>query len=80
MANCKCQYLQLGEPGLRRVYIGDGVSDICAAEKADMVYAKADLRRYFERTARTFRSFETFDDIIADEFSPDNSSFVTRHS
>jgi 2,3-diketo-5-methylthio-1-phosphopentane phosphatase len=68
MANCKCQYLRLGEPNLRRIYIGDGVSDICAAEKADVVYAKADLRRHFERTARPFRPFTTFDDIISAEF------------
>lgn len=68
MANCKCQYLRLGERNLRRVYIGDGVSDICAAEKVDLVYAKADLRRHFERTAQAFRPFETFDDIIAAEF------------
>ncbi|HPA47088.1 MAG TPA: MtnX-like HAD-IB family phosphatase [bacterium] len=69
MANCKCQYLRLEESGLRRVYIGDGVSDICAAEKVEVVYAKGDLRRYLESVGRDFHPFETFADVVAHEFA-----------
>ncbi|MFH1738497.1 MAG: MtnX-like HAD-IB family phosphatase [bacterium] len=72
MANCKCQHLRLNEPELRRVYIGDGVSDICAAEKADIVYAKSDLRRYFQTKKLPFTPFETFEDIIPQEFPQSN--------
>ena len=68
MANCKCQYLRLGETALRRVYIGDGISDICAARRADVVYAKSDLQRHFEKEGNSFTPFKTFDDIISLEF------------
>ena len=68
MANCKCQHMRLEKNDLCRVYIGDGVSDICAAEKSDCIYAKNELRRYFEETNRPHKSFETFNDIIPLEF------------
>jgi 2,3-diketo-5-methylthio-1-phosphopentane phosphatase len=69
MANCKCQHLRLEESELRRVYIGDGVSDICAAGKVEVVYAKGELRRYLESVGRDFHPFETFADVIEHEFA-----------
>ena len=68
MANCKCQYLRLNEPGLRRVYIGDGISDICAAKRVEVIYAKSDLRRHLEKEGIVFTPFQSFEDIIRIEF------------
>lgn len=45
---CKCARIALAAPGpqQRALLIGDGTSDFCAAERADMVFAKAKLRDY----------------------------------
>lgn len=46
------------------VFIGDGLSDQCAAEAADTVFAKGSLAEFCRATARPFISYETFDDIL----------------
>lgn len=44
-AHCKAKHLSKAK-GKTTVYIGDGLSDICAAEKADIVFAKGSLLKY----------------------------------
>jgi len=44
-AHCKRMSIKrLNNPGAVTIYIGDGLSDICASEHADIVYAKGSLQ------------------------------------
>ncbi len=45
------------------VYVGDGVSDRCAAQAADVIFARDDLARYLDEERVGFRAFEDFHDI-----------------
>jgi len=45
-ANCKKAHLYDNAGGKRMLYIGDGRSDICPAEHADLVFAKGALLKY----------------------------------
>jgi 2-hydroxy-3-keto-5-methylthiopentenyl-1-phosphate phosphatase len=49
-----------GEP---LVYIGDGVSDRCAARMADLVFARADLARDLAADGLPFVRFEDFVEV-----------------
>jgi 2-hydroxy-3-keto-5-methylthiopentenyl-1-phosphate phosphatase len=46
-------------------YVGDGVSDRCAAAVADIVFARAALARYLERDGVPFLPFDDFGDVQA---------------
>jgi 2-hydroxy-3-keto-5-methylthiopentenyl-1-phosphate phosphatase len=46
------------------VYIGDGYSDRCPAQFADVVFAKDSLVRYCEMNNITFHRFSTFHDVL----------------
>ncbi len=60
-ANCKRQHvLRLAEAGKRSVYIGDGYSDRCGAQAADVIFAKDSLARWCETEQRSFYHFEDF--------------------
>lgn len=47
------------------VYIGDGISDMCASGYSDIVYAKkeSDLERYLIEKGRAFISFDSFIEV-----------------
>lgn len=45
------------------IFIGDGLSDRCAAGIADTVFAKNDLADYCQKHNISFNSYDTFDDI-----------------
>ncbi len=47
------------------VYIGDGISDRCAAEASDRVFATRGLARYLEERGVPFEHFEDFHSIAA---------------
>jgi 2-hydroxy-3-keto-5-methylthiopentenyl-1-phosphate phosphatase len=47
----------------KAVYIGDGLSDIYAAEAADILFAKGALEGYCRKTALSFYPFDTFKDV-----------------
>lgn len=66
MAHCKCQHIR-DLSGIRRVYIGDGVSDLCAAVKCDHVYAKHMLLKYCRENKIACTPFENFQQIIEHE-------------
>lgn len=45
------------------IYIGDGLSDICPAEHADLVFAKWNLLKHFRKKKRLCVAFNTIEDI-----------------
>ncbi len=45
------------------MYIGDGLSDACPAEYADIVFAKGNLLEHFRRKRRLCAAFNTLEDI-----------------
>jgi 2-hydroxy-3-keto-5-methylthiopentenyl-1-phosphate phosphatase len=49
--------------GTELVYVGDGYSDRCAAESADLVFARRGLARYLEEQGVPFERFEDFHSI-----------------
>lgn len=65
-ANCKgFQILKRSGPDDVVVYIGNGFSDRCGVQYADMVFAKDDLLKYCEENNITYFPFKTFDDVLA---------------
>jgi 2-hydroxy-3-keto-5-methylthiopentenyl-1-phosphate phosphatase len=64
-ANCKTHHLlKLKEQGYRIVYCGDGHSDRCACQRADLTFAKGYLAGYLEKRRIPFIPFERFADIL----------------
>lgn len=61
---CKSGLMErlLGRGG-RAVYIGDGYSDTCPAEKADLVFAKGKLLRYCRDKGIPAVPFDSFQDV-----------------
>ncbi|WP_072774174.1 MtnX-like HAD-IB family phosphatase [Desulfitobacterium chlororespirans] len=62
---CKLQLMEkLLKPGYRSVYIGDGTSDFCPAERADKVFAKSRLYQHCQEVGKEAQLFESFQDIL----------------
>ena len=59
MCKCRCVCAAIGT----RVYIGDGRSDFCVANKPDLVFAKGDLAQFCERKGIGFIRYQQFDDV-----------------
>lgn len=51
----------------RAVFVGDGLSDRCAAARADVVYAKGDLLAHCRARGIAARAFASFADVAAAE-------------
>jgi 2-hydroxy-3-keto-5-methylthiopentenyl-1-phosphate phosphatase len=51
--------------GFTTVYIGDGITDRCAAANADIVFATKYLREYLEKEGREHIAFDSFDEILS---------------
>ncbi|MBD3266416.1 HAD-IB family phosphatase [bacterium] len=79
MAHCKCQHFAKF-PGMRHVYIGDGVSDICAATKSHHIYAKRNLLDYCVENKISHTPFEHFLHIIEHEEKQPYSTHSTGES
>ena len=63
--NCKTTHLKRLRGSYQRIiYIGDGYSDKCAAEHADVVFAKHSLARLLTEKDVPYLPFESFDDIM----------------
>jgi 2,3-diketo-5-methylthio-1-phosphopentane phosphatase len=62
--NCK-GYQILTRTGVDDIvaYVGNGFSDRCAVQYADIIFAKDELLKYCEENNITFFPFETFDDV-----------------
>lgn len=61
----RCKRHDIDRLGLTRplVYIGDGVSDRCAAETADLIFARSDLADHLGRTRVPFVPFHDFHQV-----------------
>jgi 2,3-diketo-5-methylthio-1-phosphopentane phosphatase len=57
---CKCSKI-LEE---KFIYIGDGLSDSCVADKASLLFAKNKLQRFCDENNINYISFKTFNDIL----------------
>lgn len=55
-AHCKRQHLS--QNGKTNLFAGDGLSDFCGAEAADIVFAKATLLKHFKRNEWPCHEFE----------------------
>lgn len=60
-AHCKRQHLT--HHGKTNIFVGDGRSDICGAEAADIVFAKATLLEHFRRNRRSCHEFREMQTI-----------------
>jgi 2-hydroxy-3-keto-5-methylthiopentenyl-1-phosphate phosphatase len=58
-----CKRAGLPEDG-EVVYVGDGISDRCAARAADRVFATRGLARYFDEHGLPYEPFDDFHDIV----------------
>lgn len=58
-----CKRALLGPPPI--AYVGDGVSDRCAALAADRVFARAGLARWLAGRDTAFEPFDDFRDVAA---------------
>lgn len=61
--NCKLKLRQTKWPGEHIAYIGDGYSDRCVAESAQVLFATKKLALYCEEKSLTYFPFENFQDI-----------------
>ena len=63
-ANCKGgQIKSLRQPGETTIYIGDGYSDLCALNEADVTFAKKDLLEYCRENNKACIEWRDFDDV-----------------
>ena len=62
-AHCKAQHLRRVSDR-RRIFAGDGLSDICPALSADVVFAKDSLAAHLGANGRTYGRFRSLDDIL----------------
>lgn len=64
-AHCKSARLAgaRGE-GKKVIYIGDGLTDLCAAGYADLLFAKGELARFCEENGISFVPFHSFGDVF----------------
>lgn len=61
---CKCKIIEdLRKEYSKIIYIGDGVSDYCVADKADILYAKLRLADYCSDKNIKFIPYSSFADI-----------------
>lgn len=64
---CKGGHIrQAKREGYTVVYIGDGITDRCAAQHADVVFAKRYLKKYLTQKGRPFTPFERFSEVVAE--------------
>lgn len=62
-AHCKAKHFAQFE-AYRKIFVGDGVSDICPAEAADIVFAKDALAAYLSSNGKPFMPFRSLADVL----------------
>lgn len=64
---CKCKVANdMKKKYEKIIYIGDGVSDFCVCDKADIIFAKSKLARHCEDKGLKYKSYENFNDILSE--------------
>ncbi len=64
---CKCERVwRLQREGRRTVFVGDGMSDYCVAEQADVVFARGSLARYCRERNIPHLIYEDFTQVLAE--------------
>ncbi len=65
-ANCKGYHVRrlAGAQG-EIVYIGDGYSDRCGAQEANIIFAKHDLAKWCEENRRRYFQYENFEQVLS---------------
>jgi len=58
--SCKCSKVEVED----FCYIGDGFSDVCIAQKANILFAKKNLKKFCEDNNKEYINFNTFEDIL----------------
>jgi 2-hydroxy-3-keto-5-methylthiopentenyl-1-phosphate phosphatase len=62
--NCKTYHLeQYRQKGYYIVYVGNGLSDSCACQSADLIFAKGDLLRFCQDQGIQYVAFSNFRDV-----------------
>ena len=62
---CKCKVLENLRKQYKKItYIGDGVSDYCVADKADIIFAKLSLKNFCIKNNIKHIPFNSFEDIM----------------
>jgi 2-hydroxy-3-keto-5-methylthiopentenyl-1-phosphate phosphatase len=61
---CKRHEVRLLSRGEPLVYLGDGISDRCAARMADVVFARAGLAEHLRAEGVPFHPFEDFFEVV----------------
>jgi len=62
-AHCKGQHFR-NQRGRETIFVGDGLSDICAADAADTVFAKDALAEHLSRHGKKYRPFDTLGTVL----------------
>lgn len=62
-AHCKGQHLRRAS-NLNRIFVGDGLSDICPALNADVVFAKDSLAEYLAERGVPFSPFSSLQPVL----------------
>ncbi len=63
-AHCKCASIErLATKRADRIYVGDGRSDLCAARKAEVRFAKGALAAQLNREGLSFFPYQTLHDV-----------------
>ena len=62
---CKCAVLKSLRENYKKIYyIGDGVSDYCVADKADILFAKSRLAEFSQKKNIKYTEYNNFNDIL----------------
>ncbi|MHB0976781.1 MAG: MtnX-like HAD-IB family phosphatase [Candidatus Aquicultorales bacterium] len=70
-ANCKQKLVRNAAKIHRVIYVGNGLSDCCAAKDAHIVYAKDSLAAHFADEGLPFEPYASFDDVLRDLYNKD---------
>lgn len=62
-AHCKAQHLR-ARAGSVRLFVGDGLSDVCGALAADIVFAKDSLAAELKKRGVAFHGYESLGDVL----------------
>ncbi|MBI4200129.1 MAG: MtnX-like HAD-IB family phosphatase [Chloroflexi bacterium] len=69
--NCKCSVVDRYRTQGRRVfYVGDGLSDLCPARRADLVFARSRLLELCQQEGIPHREFQDFNDVLTELQQP----------